>query len=175
MKKGLIHVYTGNGKGKTTAAMGLCLRALGNGLSVAVFQFCKATPTGEHAALTKMGVRFERAQVNIHKFPWDMDASERAQYREAQTELFELACEAACEGQYDLIVLDEIMAAQREQSLALEQLLYLLAHRNAGTELVLTGRDAPEKLLEAADYVTEMRAVRHPMDMGTHARKGIEF
>ena len=176
MKKGLVHIYTGDGKGKTTCAMGLALRAAGNGLTVRIFQFCKNTPSGEIKPLTSLPtVELHRASHASQKFVWDMDAQEKAEFHQAQQALFDDACEAACDPQVDLVILDEAMAAMASGALDLSQVAYLITHKSKGCELVLTGRNAPQKLIDLADYVTEMRMIDHPYEHGVFARKGIEF
>ena len=176
MTKGLTHVYTGEGKGKTTAAMGLALRALGAGLQVRVFQFCKSQPSGEIQALSKIapGV-VRRADCDVKKFAWDMTPAEKEVWVEAQQALFDEACDAACDKDVDLVILDEVLGAVSAGAIDQGQLAYLIGHKYRGTELVLTGRDAPEKLKDLADYVTEMRKVKHPFGAGVAARKGIEY
>ena len=176
MTKGLTHIYTGDGKGKTTAAMGLALRALGAGLKVMIFQFCKSQPTGELTSLSKLAPGIvRRAECGVKKFTWDMNPEEKAAWQEAQQALFDEACEAACDNQVDLVILDEALGAVGAGAIDPGQLAYLIGHKYRGTELVLTGRNAPAKLVELADYVTEMREVRHPYQAGIPARKGIEY
>ena len=176
VKRGYVQIYTGDGKGKTTAAMGLALRAAGNGLSVRIFQFCKNTPSGELFALKKLDrVTLQRAEHDCAKFTWDMNEAERAEWLEAHHALFDAACEAACEEGADLVILDEALGAMHAGAVDQSQLLYLMTHKNKGTELVLTGRDAPQALIEAADYATEMRMVKHPYEQGVPARKGREY
>ena len=176
MKKGLTHIYTGDGKGKTSCAMGMALRAAGNGLSVNIFQFCKTEPSGELKSLALLpGVTLTRAQVETHKFAWDMDAEEKAQWDDAQQALFDEACEACVDGRCDLVILDEVLGAVRERAIDEAQLSYLIGHRHKGVELVLTGRNASPALIAKADYVTEMRMVKHPYTEGIPARRGIEY
>lgn len=176
MTRGQTHIYTGDGKGKTTAAMGLALRALGAGLTVRIFQFCKSRPSGEVGALSKLAPGIVRcAQCDIKKFSWDMNAEEKQAWAEAQQALFDEACEAACDKNVDVVILDEALGALHGGGVELSQLAYLIGHRYKGVELVITGRDAPEKLIALADYVTEMRAIKHPHLGGLEARKGIEY
>lgn len=176
MKTGLIHIYTGDGKGKTTAALGLTLRALGCGLVVSIFQFCKNTPTGELNCMKKLErLSIARADTSCTKFAWDMTEEELAEWRDAQQALFDDACEAAGSPDVDLVVLDEIMGAIAQGAIDDSQVRYLMTHKYRGTELVLTGRDAPKSLIEVADYVTDMKAVKHPCEHGVFARKGIEY
>ncbi|MGJ4849310.1 cob(I)yrinic acid a,c-diamide adenosyltransferase [Bacillota bacterium Meth-B3] len=182
MKKGLTHIYTGDGKGKTSCAMGMALRAAGSGLAVNIFQFCKTEPSGELKALKLLpGVTLKRAQIDTHKFAWDMDAEEKARWSEAQQALFDEACEAseaseASEGALcGLVILDEVLGAVREGAIDEAQLSYLIGHKHKGVELVLTGRNASPALIAKADYVTEMRMVKHPYTEGIPARRGIEY
>jgi cob(I)alamin adenosyltransferase len=172
----LTHIYTGDGKGKTTAAMGLAIRAIGAGLQVRIFQFCKNQPTGEVVSLGRLapGV-LRRADCAVKKFTWDMTAEEKAVWAEAQQALFDEACDAACDKDVDMVILDEALGAVSEGAIDEGQLAYLIGHKYRGTELVITGRSAGEKLTALADYVTEMRAVRHPFAAGVPARKGIEY
>lgn len=173
----MIHIYHGEGKGKTSAAVGLALRALGAGWKVCVVQFLKGTVSGEIEILrTLPGVTVLRDH-NLGKFSFQMTEEERAAARRAHDANLQQALELARQGDVQLLVLDEIFAAlstglidaglvRRTADLAAEQ----------GTpELVLTGRNPPEFLLEQADYITEMKCQRHPYQKGVAARKGVEF
>ena len=176
MTKGLTHIYTGDGKGKTTAAMGLALRALGAGLKVRIFQFMKGQPTGELTSLNKIAPGIvRRADCPVKKFVWDMTEEEKAVWSEAQQALFDEACDAACDKDVDMVILDEALGAASAGALGVDQLAYLIAHKYRGTELVLTGRSAPIRLIELADYATEMRMLKHPYAAGVQARKGVEY
>ena len=174
--RGLTHVYTGEGKGKTTAAMGLALRALGAGLEVRIFQFCKGQPSGELRALSKIAPGIvKRVECDVKKFEWDMTPSEKEAWAEAQQALFDEACEAACDKDVDIVILDEALGAVSSGAIDEGQIIYLMGHKYRGTELVITGRSAGPKLVSCADYVTEMRMVKHPYQAGVQARKGIEY
>ncbi|ADU27482.1 cob(I)yrinic acid a,c-diamide adenosyltransferase [Ethanoligenens harbinense] len=168
---GLVHIYTGDGKGKTTAAMGLACRAAGAGLRVLVVQFLKGRDTGELYSLRRLGIRVLRTDVK--KFIPYMDEAERAVCREGQERCFREACAAL--PQYDLVVLDEAIGAASAGMLDPAALLACVRGRPKGVELVLTGRDAPQALIDCADYVSEIRCVKHPYDRGIQARRGIEF
>ena len=172
MDKGLLHIYTGDGKGKTSAAAGLAVRALGQGLRVAFVQFLKGGTSGEVAALEKLGARV-LAPKGSRKFVFQMDASEKLVCRQRQEAV--LAQAAAMRDDFDLMVLDESIGAAGVGMLDADELLRFAQDRPAGLELVLTGRDAPPALLALADYVTEMRCVKHPYEAGVQARRGIEF
>lgn len=173
MEQGLVHIYCGDGKGKTTAAMGLCLRALGRGLRVGVCQFLKDGSSGEIAALRGFeNVCLFPAQPLV-KFVFAMNEGEKAEAAAYCSRLLKLAEEKAPE--LDLLLLDEACAAVETGLVAEEALLAFLRSRPARLELVLTGRSPSPALLESADYVSEIRAVRHPYDSGVGAREGIEF
>ena len=168
--RGLIHLYWGNGKGKTTAAMGLALRALGTGRKVVIVQFLKGGQSGEVPLLRSLGARIFRGKPGM-KFTFQMNEEERAQTRVLQTEHLRqaLACEA------DLLVLDEACAAWRNDLVDREALKKAVLEKPFAQELVLTGRQPPEWMLEAADYSTEMHGHRHPFERGIPAREGVEF
>lgn len=176
MKRGLVEIYTGRGKGKTTAALGLTVRAAGCGFTVRFFQFCKGSPTGEIGMLKNMPrVEFFRSGFASGKFVKEMTPQEKEAWQSAQQELFDAACEAALSPDSDVVVLDEILGAIHEKAISESELLYLIQHKYRGTELVITGRGASKALVDAADYVTEMQEIKHPYHDGVFARRGIEF
>jgi cob(I)alamin adenosyltransferase len=174
MTRGLIHLYTGEGKGKTTAALGLLLRARGRGLRVALAQFLKGGETGELKALDALGVTVLRNSRDYGFWKNASQAEKAEMKRENDANLAE-AGRLARAGLCDLLVLDEICAAYRLGALdtALAERLVLV--KPEGLELVLTGRDAPPLFWEAADYVTEFTKRKHPYDQGVGAREGIEY
>ncbi|MEG6571514.1 cob(I)yrinic acid a,c-diamide adenosyltransferase [[Clostridium] cellulosi] len=172
MTRGLIHVYTGDGKGKTTAAVGLCVRAAGSGLRVLFAQFLKGRKTGEIAPLEKIGVDILRSEV-VKKFIPDMTQEERAECRTAQKGIFEKARKSIPD--YDLVVLDEVFGAIATGMVDKEEVIRLIREKPEGTELVMTGRDAPKEIIELADYVSEIGQIKHPYEKGINARKGIEY
>ena len=170
--KGLVIVHTGNGKGKTTAALGLVMRAWGRDMRAIVLQFIKhATGNwGEIRAAKKMGVEIVPLGGG---FTWDSQniAHDRALARQGWAR-----CREAIEsGRYDLVVLDELTYCLNFGWLEIDEVLGVLRARPAGQHVVITGRDAPPALLDVADLVTEMREVKHPYDAGVKAQKGIEF
>lgn len=173
MQQGLIQVYTGEGKGKTTAAVGLLVRALGQGLKVLLVRFLKPAepPSGEVAFLEKVGgVEILTAGLGIIGGSPDRDAVARN-----VGETFAAARQRIVAGGLDLVVLDEINNALHRGVLPLAEVLAWLDARPAGVELVLTGRHAPEEILARAHLVTRMEKVKHPYDAGAPARRGIEF
>lgn len=171
-RTGLVHVYTGNGKGKTTAAIGLAVRAAGNGLNCRVIQFMKgATTSGETAALAKLEtMQIDRIGLNmVGPNPPDADEIKRSLLPAMD------AARAAVGGRFDFVVLDEIITACSAGMLSESDVILLIDEKSPAVELVLTGRGATEKLIDRADYVTEMKNIKHPFDRGQPARKGIEF
>ena len=171
MEQSYVHIYTGSGKGKTTAAAGLASRAAGRGMAVKFVQFLKGRESGETLSLQKLGVELLRVSES-KKFFRDMTEEEKAQARE---EVRSALC--IIDGwldQANLIVLDEAMAAISCGLLSVDEVLDLIARRG-GTELVLTGRDVPAALVDAAHIVTEMKEIKHYYSEGQSARKGIEY
>ncbi len=171
MEKSYVQIYTGDGKGKTTAAVGLAVRAAGQGLCVKFVQFLKGQESGETVPLQKLGVEYLRVS-ECKKFFRDMTQAEKAQAREDAVRA--LGIIEGWLGKAGLIVLDEAMGAIACGILAEHEVLDILARRG-GTEIVLTGRDAPKSLLGAAHLVTEMREIKHYYSEGQRARKGIEY
>jgi len=171
--KGYVQVYTGNGKGKTTASLGLALRAAGHGLKTVIVQFMKGwIDYGELA-----GVRMLAPCVEIHQAGRDTFVNRKNPDPEdvrLAREGFELAKEIVLGRKADLVVLDEINCAMDFGLIPVSEVLELLRKRPEGMELILTGRGAPREIVEAADLVTEMREVKHYYNSGVDARTGIE-
>jgi len=173
LEKGLVQVYTGNGKGKTSAAFGLALRAIGRGLKVYVIQFIKGGfDYGELYIVGKLPniklKAFGRGKFVTQRPPGKEDV-------ELAHEAFVLAEEVVKSGEYDIVILDEVNVALNLELISLEEVLELIKDKPKHVELVLTGRYAPEEIIKAADLVTEMREVKHPFNKGFSARKGIEY
>ena len=165
----MVHLYCGEGKGKT-AAMGLALRMAGRGRAVVIAQFLKGADSGERLALAQVpGVRLLEVPERV-KFSFQLTPAEREAERTRNTRLLALARKAA--PSCDLLVLDEVCAAVNTGLLPLEDVLDCLD--SLSCEVVLTGRDPAPELRDRADYLTEMRKVRHPFDRGVCARTGIE-
>jgi cob(I)alamin adenosyltransferase len=179
LEKGLVQVYTGDGKGKTTAAFGLALRAAGQGNKVLVYQFLKpgSLATGERTAVQSLG---DRIRVEALACEWNMAASPRDPQAIAQAQaairnaLLKIA-EDAHRRTFDVIVLDEIVYCLSQGLARLEDVKHLIDERDPAVEIVLTGRGATPELIELADLVTEMREIKHPFDKGVSARRGIEY
>ena len=169
---GLVLVHTGNGKGKSSSAFGVIIRALGWGQSVGVVQFIKGKwITGERQFFKKLG------RVDWHTmgdgFTWDTQDKDRD--IEAAITAFEKAKTMMASGDYNLIVLDEINIAMRYDYLSVEAVLDGLKARHQNTSVILTGRDAKEELCDYADLVSEMREVKHPFKAGIKAQRGLDF
>lgn len=172
--KGLMHLYCGDGKGKTTAALGLAVRAAGNGFHVVIAQFLKSMDTGELAMLDKLGVSVLRVEGKFG-FSWQLTEEEKTCLTAAHTALFERAMKECGQGGQTLLVLDELCAALSCGLIDREIVLDSLRRKPEELEVVVTGRNPAPELMDMADYITEMRKIRHPMDEGIQARKGIEF
>jgi len=170
-RRGLLLVYTGDGKGKSTAAFGLALRAHGRGLRVRIFQFLKhqGARFGEHRALEALGIPIEGLGDGFTWKSRDLEAS-----KALALEGWERAKEALLSGAWDLVVLDEATYPLRYGWISLEEFLGALENRPRHVHVVVTGRGAPEALLALADTVTEMRKVKHAFDLGVPAQRGIE-
>ncbi|MFB3882614.1 MAG: cob(I)yrinic acid a,c-diamide adenosyltransferase [Armatimonadota bacterium] len=185
LTKGLVQVYTGPGKGKTTAALGLSLRAAGHGLHTCIIQFMKrGWDSGERAALARLS-----PEVELHVFGserwgdpskappgtpwWELPPSneDRSQAEEAMT----FARGRMASGECDIVILDEVLGALGYNLVSLSDLLDLIRDKPPAAELVLTGRNAPPEIIAAADLVTEMQEVGHPFRKGMKARRGIEY
>jgi cob(I)alamin adenosyltransferase len=174
-KPGLILINTGNGKGKTTAALGTALRHAGYGRKVLFLQFIKGTWNyGEMDALKLIpNITLVRSGAGFYKILDDKFPEEV--HKKAAAEGLQLAREAVSSGEYTLVVLDEIIYAIGEGLLALADVLDMLKQRRADVSVILTGRGAPPELVELADTVTEMREIKHPFQLGVLALKGIDY
>jgi len=173
LERGIVQVYTGNGKGKTSAAFGLALRAIGRGLKVYVIQFIKGGfDYGELYIVDKL------PNLTLKAFGRGRFVTEKPPEKE-DTELGEkalaLAEEVVKSEEYDIVILDEINVALNLKLIKIERVLELIRNKPKHVELILTGRYAPDEIIEAADLVTEMKEVKHPYNKGFQARKGIEY
>lgn len=173
LEKGLVQIYTGNGKGKTSAAFGLALRASGRGLKVYIIQFIKGGfDYGELYIIDKLPnvtlKAFGRGKFITTKPPEQEDIK-------LAEEALRLTEKIVQSGEYDVVILDEINVALNLKLISLDRVLKLIKHKPEHTELVFTGRCAPEEIIEMADLVTEMREIKHPFNKGFPARKGVEY
>lgn len=190
---GLVHVYTGDGKGKTTASLGLAFRAIGNGLKVYMIQFLKACETGElltasllpNMTIVQAGVALEgEMQLKLNeyeqklkqngesgtKFAFMADLDESTACRRG----FDLAKKVVASGEYDLVILDEINCVLNKELIPIAEAIELMQN-HGHVELVFTGWGAPEEIQQAADYVSFIKRVKHPYEKGIKARRGIEY
>jgi cob(I)alamin adenosyltransferase len=175
MAQGLIHVYYGYGKGKTTAALGLALRASGSGKKVVIVQFLKDTPSGELKSISLLdNITMFRGKAG-KMFVSKMDSAQKAATKEIHDANFRSAMELVENGGCDLLILDEAIDAYQLGVLDEELFTALVSNKPEQLELVITGHKPIDWLLGRADYVTEMVKHKHPYDKGITARKGIEF
>lgn len=173
--RGLIHIYCGDGKGKTSAAVGLAVRAAGNHMKILVMRFLKTDDSGEVLILKKI--------PGIHVMPCDrefgftfcMSDDVRMEASEYYNERLRAVIQMSEQESYDVLILDEIMSAYREGMVEREVLIEFLKHKPDSLEVILTGRNPDEELVELADYVSEINKVKHPFDQGIPARNGIEM
>jgi len=170
--RGRIIVYTGDGKGKTTAAFGSAMRASGHGLKVAVVQFIKGVWDYGEVKAVEACADIEVTRIGSG-FTWL--AEDPAEPRGLAREAWALSKEMALSGRYDLLVLDELNCAVAEGYVEVDEVLDLLADRPSGLSVIITGRDASPDIIAAADTATEMRSLKHAFDQGVPARKGIEY
>ncbi len=174
MKKGYIQIYTGNGKGKTTAAMGLALRACGHGFTVKIVQFLKGGVSGELTSIKKLeGIDIYRV-TDADKYIWDLTAEQKMNMQVRSAAMLE-EVRIWFEEEIDIIILDEIMAAIEHDIVSLNDVISLLKAKPDCTEVVMTGRNAPNELIEMAHLVSEINDVKHYYSDDVPARKGIEF
>jgi len=179
LEKGLVQIYTGDGKGKTTAAFGLALRAAGQGNKVLIYQFLKppSLDIGERFALELGAVRIRTEALDT---PWNMsksfeDEKAVAQMQAAISEALDRIAQTAEKKFYDVLILDEIVFCLSKGLAKLEDIKNVIDRRDPLVEIVMTGRGATRELIELADLVTEMKNIKHPFDKGLPARRGIEF
>ncbi len=179
LEKGLVQIYTGDGKGKTTAAFGLALRAAGQENKVLIYQFLKPASLniGERFALWPEDVKIRIETLDI---PWDMaknfkDQNVVSKMKKAIKEVLEQITQTAHKRVYDVIILDEIVFCLSKGLVEFRDIKNIIDKRDPAVEIVLTGRGATEELIALADLVTEMKNIKHPFDKGTTARRGIEF
>jgi cob(I)alamin adenosyltransferase len=173
LSDGMVQIFTGSGKGKTSAALGTVLRALGHGLRVHIIFFMKGNyPYGERNMLPQVpNVSFESFGHEHFVDPYNVKEEEREQAREA----LQAAVAAIASDKFDIVVLDEVNVAIAWKLIEVESLLQMIEQKPRNVELILTGRYADQRVIEKADLVTEMMEVKHPYQKGVKARKGIEY
>ena len=175
-ENGLVHIYFGDGKGKTTAALGLALRAAGCGKNVVVVQFLKNWKCGEHSSISQLSnITLLRGIPASGKFIHEMSEDEMRETKVSQDECLKKALKLVESGQCDMLVLDEVVDAHKLEVLDDEMFRSLVSNKPDALELVITGHNPDAFLLEHADYITEMLKHKHPYDEGVSARRGVEF
>ena len=173
LSKGYVQIYTGNGKGKTTAALGQALRAAGTGLKSFIVQFMKNCPYGEIHSLSFLRYWITIKQYGNDRFVLEKELPTDEDIQVAQKALHQ-ARKAMVSGKYDIIILDEICISLYYNLINLEQIMRFLLDKPEHVEIILTGRYCPKELLEKADLVTEMKEIKHYYQKGVSARKGVE-
>jgi cob(I)alamin adenosyltransferase len=173
IEKGLLIVHTGKGKGKSTAAFGMIFRALGHGMPVAIIQFVKGKwQTGERVALEKFG---DLVSINTMGEGFTWDTQDRQRDIAAARGAWERAKALISAGKHKIVLLDELNIVLRYDYLPLAEVVAFLRDKPADVHVIVTGRNAADELIEAADLVTEMEVIKHPFRAGVKAQKGIEF
>lgn len=175
-EKGLVIVYTGDGKGKTTAALGLCIRAAGYDKRVCIIQFIKGSwKYGELDGIKKLAPNVELYQKGLGFIGIVDDKLDKSEHIKAAGETLGFAKEKMHSGKYDIVILDEINVAIHLNLISVEDVISIIDNKPESLDLVLTGRNAKDEIIERADLVTEMREIKHPFQKGIKAKKGIDF
>ena len=172
---GLLHLYYGDGKGKTTAAIGLAVRAAGSKMKVLFVQFLKTEFSGERHILSHTeNVTLTFCPLEL-KFTFDMDDKEKAQAAKIFKGIFDNAVTTALTEKYDMVVLDEVFEAINAHMLSESEVYEFITNAPSSMEIVMTGHNPPQKFMDCADYITEFKKIKHPYDRGITGRIGIEF
>lgn len=175
MRKGFVHLYIGDGKGKTTACVGLALRMAGSGGRV-LYSFMQKGVLSSEVKLLETIKGIDVFQVcTMTKFTHLQNEEEKIEYKRQHTKGLKKIISLCSTGRYDMVVIDEAIGAIFEKAVDLKNILELINERPRNCEIVLSGRKAPQELIEIADYVSEIKAVKHPFEKGIPARRGIEF
>ncbi len=176
-KKGLIHIYCGRGKGKTTAGLGQALRAWGWDKEVIIFQFLKSKnfPSGEIKAIERLGNCFRIIRFDQEHPMFGKSKVLKTGFKKSIHDSFKMVRKVFCGKKYDLMILDEILNAVGEGFIEEKEVIGLIKSKPESLELVLTGRTVPKKILALADYVSRITEIKHPFKSGVKARKGIEY
>lgn len=176
LEQGLVQVYTGEGKGKTTAAIGQGMRAYGNGLKVYMLQFLKGGKTGELKTVSELSDNFKIFRFEKPKdFTWNLNNEELEELRLEIRDGYKFILETIKNNSCDVLIIDEIMAVLSNSFLTVEEVIYIIDNKPKNMELILTGRNVPKEIIEKSDLVTEMKCVKHYFEKGIPAREGIEF
>ena len=169
------HIYYGDGKGKTTAAIGLAVRAAGSKMKVLFVQFLKTEFSGERHILSNTeNVTLTFCPLEL-KFTFEMDDKEKAQAAKIFKGIFDSAVTTALTEKYDMVVLDEVFEAINAHMLSESEVYEFITNAPSSMEIVMTGHNPPQKFMDCADYITEFKKIKHPYDRGITGRIGIEF
>jgi len=175
-EKGLVIVYTGDGKGKTTASLGLCVRAVGYNQKVCIIQFIKGSwKYGELDGIKRLAPNVELFQKGLGFVGIIDDKLDKSEHIRAAKEALEFAREKIHGGEYDIVILDEINVALQLKLIEVDDVVNIIENKPEFLDLVLTGRNARDEIIDRADLVTEMREIKHPFQKGIKAKKGIDF
>ena len=176
MEKGLVIVYTGKGKGKTTAALGIALRAVGYKKKICMIQFIKGSwHYGEMHSSKKLEPEFEMIAVGKGFVGIMDDKSPKEDHKETAKEAIRISKEKIQSGEYDIVILDEINYAINLELISIKEVMELIKSKPSEIDLVLTGNYAKKEIIEISDLVTEMKEIKHPFQLGIKAKKGIDF
>lgn len=176
LKEGYVQIYTGNGKGKTTAAVGLATRAAGNEYMVYMVQFLKTGATGEIESAKKLSPYFNIFRFQeVKGFFWNLNEEEKKQLKIEVKKTFDFCLDAIENRKCDILIMDEVMGTLSNDLLSEDEIIALIDKKPKDMELIMTGRNVPERIAEKANLITEMKEVKHYFKEGVPARKGIEF
>lgn len=176
LSEGFVQIYTGNGKGKTTAAIGQGIRAYGNGLKVIMVQFLKSGKTGELNTIDELDDNFKIFRFEKRRgFVWTLTEDEKLEVKKEVRVAYDFILDVIENCKCDMLIIDEIMGVLKNEFLSVEDVLNLIRKKPKNMEIIMTGRNVPEKIIEKANLVTEMKEIKHYYKEGVPARKGVEF
>lgn len=176
LNEGFVQIYTGNGKGKTTAAIGQGIRAYGNGLKVIMVQFLKSGKTGELNTVDELSDNFEIFRFEKRRgFVWTLSEEEKLEVKKEVKVAYDFILDVIENYKCDMLIIDEIMGVLKNKFLSVEDVLELIRKKPKNMEIIMTGRNVPEEIIEKANLVTEMKEIKHYYKEGVPARKGVEF
>lgn len=176
LKEGYVQIYTGDGKGKTTAAIGLGIRAAGNDMIVYMIQFLKSGKSGEIRSINKLEPNFKVYNFEKERgFFWTLNEEEKKELKCEIDEAYKFCIETIKNNRCDILILDEIMGALSNKLLSEQQIIDLIESKPRNMEIIMTGRNVPESVINKADLVTEMKEIKHYFNNGISARLGIEY
>ncbi|ONI43654.1 cob(I)yrinic acid a,c-diamide adenosyltransferase [Candidatus Epulonipiscioides gigas] len=176
MREGLVQIYCGDGKGKTTASIGLGIRAVGSGLKVIMIQFLKSDTSGEIKVLKTLEPNFKTFHFEKqHGFFWELSDEEKSELKNEIEIAMKFAKKVMDTEECDVLILDEILGVIENNLYSEDLLVDFIVSKKDTVELILTGRNVPEKIKDISDYISNITKEKHPMDIGIEARKGIEY